>query len=118
MGKPGKKWLAKNRQFATKEDVGKIAVPSDNSYCTEMPSGIDATLSGHRVTILCRPFKLKVKLDKPRSRAVEREFVLVSYMGKLYKVMNIFFRVGCNNWIGSYEVVHSWEKNFGSPQRG
>lgn len=81
-----------NRITSTVEDIGKIASPRGNSYCTDV-NGNSAELAGKQVIIDSAPYDTLIDAPNRKFRRVVKECVWVKWDGNRYRVHNDFIEI-------------------------
>lgn len=79
---------------ATPSNVGRMAMPLDNSYALDLDSGKEIPIAGHFVRIISKPYKETVTPSRKYQKPIEREFINVSYRGTtVIRVLNCFHQI-------------------------
>lgn len=89
----------KNPIKAKADDVNKLAIPADNSYCRNIFTRVEANLQGKEVEIISFPHKEVVReSERKRAKPHIKEFISVCYQGNTYRVLNRFTEIRPFDW--------------------
>lgn len=78
---------------ADKNDVGKQAIPGDNSYSMALGNEDHFDVTKSIVTIISEPYKTVLCRDRHRAKPISKEVIKVLWQGKELVILNCFYEI-------------------------